>query len=79
MISLASPTWQRYIYHRDRGSHIPLFLREIKTNAFGGAPYTFLGPADYISPAGDRPMVNTWRLRQAMPAEVYLGARAAVA
>lgn len=35
--------------------------------------------ADYISREGDRPMAITWRLRQAMPTEVYLGARAAVA
>ncbi|KWX20783.1 DUF3427 domain-containing protein [Mycolicibacterium wolinskyi] len=77
--SSASPTGQRYIHHRERGSHILLFVRETKTNALGAAPYIFLGPADYVSHDGDRPMAITWRLRQAMPTEVYLGARAAVA
>ncbi|ORB28014.1 DUF3427 domain-containing protein [Mycolicibacterium parafortuitum] len=77
--SAASPTGQRYIHHRERGSHILLFVREAKTNALGAAPYIFLGPADYVSHEGDRPMAATWRLRHPMPAEVYLGARAAVA
>lgn len=74
--SSASPTGQRYIHHRERGSHILLFVRETKKDA---PPYTFLGPADYVSHEGDRPMAITWRLRRPMPAEVYLGARAAVA
>ena len=77
--SSASPTGQRYIHHRRDGSHILLFVREAKTNALGAAPYIFLGPADYVSHEGDRPMAITWHLRQAMPTEVYLGARAAVA
>jgi superfamily II DNA or RNA helicase/HKD family nuclease len=77
--SSASPTGQRYIHHREHGSHILLFVREAKTNALGAAPYIFLGPADYVSHEGDRPIAITWRLRHAMPTEVYLGARAAVA
>ncbi|GAS88702.1 DNA/RNA helicase [Mycolicibacterium brisbanense] len=78
--SAASPTGQRYIHHRERGSHILLFVRETKKSGLGdGAPYIFLGPADYVSHEGDRPIAITWRLRQAMPTEVYLGARAAVA
>ena len=78
--SAASPTGQRYINHQRNGSHILLFVRETKKSAFGdGAPYVFLGPADYVSHEGERPMAITWRLRRTMPAEVYLGARAAVA
>lgn len=78
--SSVSPTGQRYIHHRERGSHILLFVRETKKSAFGdGAPYIFLGPADYVSHEGERPMAITWRLHRAMPTEVYLGARAAVA
>ncbi|MFV8053901.1 DUF3427 domain-containing protein [Mycobacterium sp. 48b] len=79
MTSATSPTGRRYIHHRERGSHILLFVRETKTNAFGASPYIFLGPADYVSHEGERPMAITWRLRQAMPMEVYLRARAAVA
>ena len=58
--SAASPPGQRYIHHRERGSHI------------------FPGRADYVSHEDERPMAITWRLRHAMPTEVYLGARAAV-
>jgi superfamily II DNA or RNA helicase/HKD family nuclease len=77
--SSASPTGQRYIHHRTRGSHILLFVREAKTHALGAAPYVFLGPADYVSHEGERPMAITWRLRRSMPTEVFMASRAAVA
>lgn len=77
--SSTSPTGQRYIQHRERGSHILLFVREAKTDALGASPYVFLGPADYVSHEGDRPMAITWRLRRPMPTEVFMASRAAVA
>ena len=77
--SSASPTGQRYIHHHERGSHILLFVREAKTNALGTSPYVFLGPADYVSHEGDRPMAITWRLRRSMPTDVFMASRAAVA
>lgn len=77
--SSTSPTGQRYVHHRHRGSHILLFVREAKTNALGTAPYVFLGPADYVSHEGDRPMAITWRLRRPMPTDVFMASRAAVA
>ncbi|MGY4653774.1 DUF3427 domain-containing protein [Mycobacterium sp. URHB0021] len=77
--SEASATGQRYIRHRGRGSHILLFVREAKTNALGASPYVFLGPADYVSHEGDRPMAITWRLHRPMPTEVYQASTVAVA
>lgn len=77
--SSSSPTGQRYIHHRERGSHVLLFVRVAKNNALGTAPYVFLGPADYVSHEGDRPMAITWRLHRPMPTEVYVTSRAAVA
>ncbi|MCV7102668.1 DUF3427 domain-containing protein [Mycobacterium palustre] len=77
--SSASPTGQRYIHHRERGSHILLFVREAKSTALGASPYTFLGPADYVSHEGDRPMAITWRTRHPMPMDVFMASRAAVA
>jgi Domain of unknown function (DUF3427) len=77
--SSTSPTGQRYIHHRERGSHILLFVRQAKTNALGTSPYVFLGPADYVAHEGDRPMAITWRLRQPMPTEVYQASTVAVA
>lgn len=77
--SAASPTGQRYIHHRERGSHILLFVRESKTNALGTSPYVFLGPADYVSHEGERPMAITWRLHRPMPMEVQQASSVAVA
>jgi hypothetical protein len=77
--SSASPTGQRYIQHRERGSHILLFVREAKTNALGTSPYVFLGPADYVSHEGDKAMAITWRLHRPMPTEVYQASTVAVA
>jgi superfamily II DNA or RNA helicase/HKD family nuclease len=77
--SSSSATGQRYIHHLHRGSHILLFVREAKTNSLGTAPYVFLGPADYVSHEGDRPMAITWRLQRSMPMDVYMASRAAVA
>lgn len=77
--SSLSPTGQRYIHHRQRGSHILLFVRQAKTNALGTSPYVFLGPAEYVSHEGDRPMAITWRLFQPMPTEVYQASTVAVA
>ena len=77
--SSTSRTGQRYIHHRERASHILLFVRQAKTNALGTSPYVFLGPADYVSHEGDRPMAITWRLRQSMPTEVFQASTVAVA
>jgi len=35
------------------------------------APYTFLGPATYVTHQGERPMSITWRLHHPMPAELF--------
>ncbi|OBK19538.1 DUF3427 domain-containing protein [Mycobacterium asiaticum] len=77
--SSASPTGQRYVHHYERGSHILLFVRQSKTSAFGAAPYVFLGPAQYVSHEGDRPMAITWRLLRPMPTEIYQASTVAVA
>lgn len=77
--SAVSPTGQRYIHHRENGSHILLFVRATKTTALGASPYVFLGPADYVSHEGEKPMAITWELHQAMPAEVFQASGVAVA
>ena len=67
--TVASPTGQRYLRHRETGSHVLLFSRTLKVSAFGtGAPYLFLGEADYVEHRGERPIAITWRLRVPMPA-----------
>lgn len=72
-----SPTGQRYINHRINGGHVLLFVRESRTNSMGTSPYVFLGPVDYLSHEGSRPMAITWRLRRPMPTELFIASRAA--
>jgi superfamily II DNA or RNA helicase len=68
--SAESRTGQRYINHRARGSHVLVLVRESKrTNALA-CPYTFLGPASYVSSEGSRPMSIIWRLHNRLPARL---------
>lgn len=66
-----SPTGQRYIHHRERGSKVLLFVREFKSDRItgGAAAYTFLGTATYVKHDGSRPMNITWKLDRPIPAK----------
>jgi len=66
-----SPTGQRYIHHRERGSKVLLFVRELKSDRItgGAAAYTFLGTANYVKHDGCRPMNIAWRLDRPVPAK----------
>ncbi len=73
--SQQSATGQRYIRHRERGGHILLFVRERREQDGQTMPYTFLGPAGYVSHKGDRPIAFVWRLRRQMPAALFRDAK----
>ena len=66
-----SPTGQRYIHHKERGSKVLLFVREFKSDRVtGGAEaYTYLGTASYVKHTGSRPMNITWQLDRPIPAK----------
>ena len=66
-----SPTGQRYIHHRERGSKVLLFVREFKSDrvAGGAEAYTYLGTANYVKHEGSRPMNITWHLDRPIPAK----------
>ena len=66
-----SPTGQRYIHHKERGSKVLLFVREFKSDRVtGGAEaYTYLGTASYVKHQGSRPMNITWHLDCPIPAK----------
>jgi superfamily II DNA or RNA helicase/HKD family nuclease len=67
--SIASPTGRRYV---SPGSRPLLFVRKSKQGELGDATaYTYLGPAEFVSNVGERPMAITWRLLHAMPAEFF--------
>jgi superfamily II DNA or RNA helicase/HKD family nuclease len=72
--TLASPTGQRYL---SGASTVLLFVREQPLDEFGTAPYVFLGPARYLTHAGERPIAITWELEHPMPAEVFNAATVA--
>jgi len=76
--SEASATGQRYIHHRERGTHILLFARETKKTIGGRSlPYMFLGPASYVDHRGERPIAITWKLDHPLPADFYTHAKIA--
>jgi superfamily II DNA or RNA helicase/HKD family nuclease len=67
-----SATGQRYINHKELGHKILLFARESKLDQNNRTmPYTFLGPADYVSHEGSRPISFIWRLWHPMPKDTY--------
>ena len=67
----ATETARRYIAHSARGGHVFLFVRERRKSDGRTTPYTFLGPADYVSHHGERPINFVWQLRRPMPADFY--------
>ncbi len=67
--SAEAPAGRRYIGHRELGSTVLLFVRQEKRCNGLASPYAFLGPADYVSHQGSRPMNIIWKLRQPMPAK----------
>ena len=73
------PTVQRYINHRAQGSQVLLFVRERKQGELGTMPYSFLGPAEYVTHHGERPVAFTWRLPAPMPEELFELARSVAA
>ncbi len=66
-----SPTGQRYINHRGKGTTVLLFVREFKSDRItGGAEaYTYLGTANYVTHSGSKPMNITWKLDRPIPAK----------
>lgn len=67
-----SPTGQRYIHHRERGSQVLLFVRASKQDPLLLAlplAYTYLGKAEYVEHRGSRPMTIIWRLERPIPAK----------
>jgi hypothetical protein len=76
----ASPTGQRYIHHRERGTHVVLFVRETKRSPNGGtAPYFCVGTARYVEHHAERPMQIIWKLDRRLPGDLFTRFRAAVA
>ncbi|MFE3381126.1 DUF3427 domain-containing protein [Streptomyces anulatus] len=70
--SESSPTGLRYQAHKEKGTHVLLFVRRYKKTDIGGPqPWMLLGTAEYIEHSGSKPMGITWKLTQQMPADVW--------
>ena len=66
-----SHTGQRYIRHRELGYTPLLFVRETRKASSGlSVPYIYLGPADYVSHKGSKPINFIWKLRNPIPARL---------
>ena len=65
-----SETGQRYIHHKEREQNILLFVREKKVQRGCPMPYYYLGPAEYVSHEGSRPISIIWKLHNPIPARL---------
>src|SRR5574337_99683 len=70
-----SDTGLRYRNHDGQTSHALLFARLTQDDR----AFWLLGPADYVSHEGERPMAIQWRLRDELPGDLYTQFAAAVA
>ena len=62
---------KRYIHHREQGYTLLLFVREEKfLPSTLTIPYTFLGPCEYESHEGQRPMSILWKLKYPLPSKM---------
>ena len=74
-ITANSKTGLRYQGHTSTNNHILLFARlNTEERAF-----VFLGPATYVRHVGELPMAITWRLKHALPGDLFQQFAAAVA
>jgi superfamily II DNA or RNA helicase/HKD family nuclease len=64
--SQVSPTGQRYIHHRERGTRILIFIRRVS-----GEPFLFAGPARYLEHEGDQPVRFRWDLEFPLPEAAF--------
>ena len=67
-----SPVGIRYQTHSEQGTHVLLFVRRYKKTDIGGPqPWMLLGPAEYLTHEGSKPMGITWKLQTPLPADVW--------
>lgn len=62
---------QNLIHHKERGYTILVFARDVKKKNNVTVPFTYLGPAEQDRYESERPIKMVWRLRHAMPAEMF--------
>lgn len=61
-----------YIYHKERGKHIHLFVRKFNEMHGMTLPFMYLGEVDYVSSHGDQPMNIKWKLHHPVPEDIFI-------
>lgn len=69
--AIDSDMGRRFVQQHTNDCDVLLFVRDRPNGDFGAAPFIFLGSVDYVSHQGERPIAITWRLRRAMPVDVF--------
>jgi superfamily II DNA or RNA helicase/HKD family nuclease len=62
---------QEYVNHKERDTHIHLFVRKFEKMHGMTLPFTYLGEVDYITSHGDKPMTIKWRLHNSIPDDLF--------
>jgi hypothetical protein len=62
---------QNLIHHQEQGYTILVFARGQKKRNNVTVPFTCLGPVDMVSYESERSIKMVWRLRYAMPVEMF--------
>ncbi len=62
---------QNLIHHQERDYTVLVFARGKKKRNGVTVPFTYLGPVDRVSYESERPIKMVWRLRYAMPVEMF--------
>ena len=78
--TVASARGQNYLQHEQHNRSIALFIRSAKKTPNGRTmPYFCAGTAGYVEHQSERPIQITWKLKHALPGDVFSDYRAAVA
>ena len=74
-VATDSPTGQRYLRHRELGTHVLILARTAKRNEWKGpGAYRCLGPATIADHQGERPIAITWNLTHSMAMDFFQAA-----
>lgn len=71
-MSHQSDRGQDYVFHKERGIHIHLFIRKFEKMHGVTLPFTYLGEVDYVNSNGDKPMNITWKLHNPVPSDLFM-------
>ena len=69
--SHGSTVGQHFLHHKRTGHRIHIFVRKMVKQYNITLPFMYLGQADYVTSSGDKPMSIVWKLRHAVPLDIF--------